>query len=285
VAALSPLVTSLVVVASLLVLGPSFGIFALAFGTVGGAVLEILLLLAALRAGSIPLDLPTRSLSPYLRDLSRQFARASAGAVLMASTYLVDQAMAALLSPGSVAALNYANRFITLPLGLTAAALGTAVLPYFSAMVARRAWHELHATTRHYLWLIFLTTVPVALALIGFAMPLTEVLFARGSFTTEDVPTVAATIAAFAVQIPFYTAALLLVRLAAALKLNAAVAAISAVNLVVDIVFNYWLSSFMGVAGIALSTSIVYMCSFMLLYRLVRRALAHQAGTAAPISP
>ena len=71
-----------------------------------------------------------------LRAVIGQYAPMVTGAFLMGGTVLVDQAMAAMLEPGSVAALNYANRVVAMIRGIDAKALGTAVLPYFSRMVA-----------------------------------------------------------------------------------------------------------------------------------------------------
>jgi peptidoglycan biosynthesis protein MviN/MurJ (putative lipid II flippase) len=116
-------------------------------------------------------------------------------------------------------------------------------------------------------------TVPLGLGLFGLASPLTEVLLHRGAFSGADVATVAACLAALALQIPFYTGVILLMRLALALKLNAAIALISCANLALDVGLNAWLSSFMGVSGIALSTSIVYACAFGLLLVVTQRRL------------
>jgi len=87
------------------------------------------------------------------------------------------------------------------------------------------------------------------------------------------VTTVASCLAALALQIPFYTGVILLMRLALALKLSAAIAVISCANLLLDLGLNAWLASFMGVTGIALATSIVYACSFFLLLAVTRRRL------------
>ena len=107
---------------------------------------------------------------------------------------------------------------------------------------------------------------------------ITDLLLHRGAFSGADVATVAGCLAALALQIPFYTGVILLMRLALALKLNAAIAVISCANLALDVGLNAWLASFMGVTGIALSTSIVYACSFGLLLAVTRRRLSQPAA-------
>jgi putative peptidoglycan lipid II flippase len=270
--ALSPLISTAIVVSALFAFSASSGVFALAFGLLAGTAIELAVLVALVRREVAPRF--TRALAnPQLVDLGGRFVPTLIGAVLMASTLLVDQAMSSALPAGSVAALNYANRLVTLPLGLTAAALGTVVLPHFSELVSGERWGELSSTVGRYLWRAALVTVPLGLGLFGLASPLTEVLLHRGAFSGADVATVAACLAALALQIPFYTGVILLMRLALALKLNAAIALISCANLALDVGLNAWLSSFMGVSGIALSTSIVYACAFGLLLVVTQRRL------------
>ena len=50
-----------------------------------------------------------------------------------------------MLGPGSVAVLNYGSKLIAVPLGVGTTALGTAVIPYFSVMVAKNDWRQIRA--------------------------------------------------------------------------------------------------------------------------------------------
>ena len=50
------------------------------------------------------------------------------GALLMGSTPVIDQAMAAMLSPGSVSALSYGNKLISGIVAVGASTLSTALL-------------------------------------------------------------------------------------------------------------------------------------------------------------
>lgn len=274
--ALSPLISTAIVVGALVAFGASAGVYALAFGLLAGTIVELTVLATLVRREVAPRISHTRR-NPELIDLGRRFVPTLIGALLMASTLLVDQAMSSGLPSGSIAALNYANRLVTVPLGLTAAALGTVVLPHFSELVSGERWTELRSTIGRYLWQAAMVTVPLSLGLVWLAGPLTELLLHRGAFSGTDVATVAACLAALAIQIPFYTGVIVLMRLALALKLNMAIALISSANLLLDIGLNAWLASLMGVAGIALSTSIVYACSFGLLWAVTRQRL-RQAG-------
>lgn len=264
--AVSPLVTYAVATLVLLWAGKTWGIYALAAGTVIGFALECGFLLWGLRRRECSIIPIWNGFDAATKQVIRQFAPTVAGALLMSSTTFVDQTMAAILAPGSVAALSYGGRVTAVLIGLTATALGTAVIPYFSQLAAREDWAGVQSTFNSYLRYIFLAALPVTGLLFAFSEPVVRFLFQKGSFTAEDTVLVAQVQACFALQIPFYIAGILAVRLISALRANQVLLWASAVNMIVNILLNYLFMKKMGVAGIALSTSCVYFISFAFLY-------------------
>ncbi len=263
--AFSPILTPFAVVLFVLLGSRVWGILSLALGTVIGAGMEGALLAWAVNSQGTRLQFRWKGMDPHMRQVARQYAPMAAGAFLMSSTNLVDQAMAAMLAPGSVAALNYGNKVINLITALGSSALGTAVLPYFSQMVARQDWEGCRHTLRTYFRLIGLAAVPITAGLVIFSRPLVRVLFERGAFTAGDTEVVGTVQAMYAIQIPFYAWGILLVRLISSLERNDVLMRIASINLALDIVLNLVFMKFLGVAGIALSTSVFYIVSFIYL--------------------
>jgi putative peptidoglycan lipid II flippase len=174
---------------------------------------------------------------------------------------LVDQSMAAMLESGSVATLNYANKVVAMILGISSMAIGTAVLPHFSRLIASENWSEVRYTFRTYTRLIIMVTIPATLILFYLSEPITKLLFERGAFTSQDTQLVAQTQAYYLLQLPFYVLGILGVRLISAMAKNKVLMHISFVNLIINIIGNYFFMQYLGVAGIALSTAIVYALS------------------------
>lgn len=259
--ALSPILTPTLSVLFLLA-APSWGIFALAVGLVCGSLLEMMVLGITLRRQGIVLRPRWYGFEQHLRQVAGQYAPMIAGAFLMSSTTLVDQMMAAMLSPGSVAALNYGNRVIAFPISLAATALGTAVIPYFSKMVAHKDWKKIRHTLQRYLLFVFIISVPLAGYIFLFSNSIVRIIFQRGSFTENDTYLVAQIQSFFALQIPFYIGGILVVRLIASLRSNQVLMWGAAINFIVNIFLNYLFIEKLGVAGVALSTSCVMMVSF-----------------------
>lgn len=264
-AGLIPLATPIAVVA-LLVARPGTDPRVLVAATVAGALLELVLLGLAMRRHGLRVLPRWHGLDDTTRTAVRQYFPMVAGSLLMGSTAVVDQAMAAMLGPGAVSALGYGNKIVGFVVGIAAVAIGTAVLPSFSAMVARAEWNALRRTMRFYSLLIAATTIPLTIALAWLSEPIVRILFERGAFTAADSALVGDVQRMFVLQIPFYLLAILGVRLVSALGKNQVISTVAAINVVLNVVLNLILSRYYGVAGIALSTSIVYAVSCTLVF-------------------
>lgn len=261
--ALVPLLTPLITVAFVLLASRTWGAWSLAAGTVTGSFLESVILMHILKAHGIRLNLKWGGLDAPLRRVIGQYAPMLAGTFLMGSATVVDQSMAAMLSTGSVSALNYANKITGAFLAVGATALSTAALPYFSKMVSENDWQGCAHTLKRYTLLAAAITIPFTAALIAFAAPLVKFFFQRGAFTSADTQLVSRVLVCYSLQIPFFVCSMLLVRFLSAMRRNDLLMYASIVNFVLDVVLNLVLMRRWGIAGIALSTSLVFFTSFL----------------------
>jgi putative peptidoglycan lipid II flippase len=273
--ATAPIATPLIVVALVIATAPVVGVLAVPAGMVAGALAEAGVLAYAIAKRRVWVTPRWTHTHPAVRVVIRQSITMAAGSILMGSTAVVDSAMAAMLLPGSVATLNYGNRFVLFLLAFCAGALSTAILPQFSALVARSDWTGLREVLRSCLRWIVIATVPVTAILIAFSQPLTRLMFERGAFTPEATSVVSSVQIFYLIQVPFYMIGIVLVRLISAFKSNHLLAWGAAINLVVNVVLNWFFMRWLGVSGIALSTTIVYIvsCGFLALmsWRLLKK--------------
>jgi putative peptidoglycan lipid II flippase len=98
-------------------------------------------------------------------------------------------------------------------LTLATTAIGTAVLPYFTRMVAEKDWKNIRSILKFYLSLIFTVGIPAAILIYAFSDSIVNIIFQRGSFTTADTAIVWPVQAYFTFQILFYIAGIVVVRL------------------------------------------------------------------------
>jgi putative peptidoglycan lipid II flippase len=263
--ALTPAATPLLIVLGLYVLAKRWGIFVLAGGTVAGAIAEAYLMAQAARQCGISLQVRWFGLTPDVRAVIRQYVPTFAGTLVLSISPIIDQSMAAMLKPGSVAALSYGYKIVIGIVALTSVGLSTAVLPYFAQMVAKRDWRECRHTVRIYSLLVLAVTVPIAIGLMLWSGQVVRALFQRGAFTETDTVLVSAIQIRFALIIPLASWTILFVRLLSALERSDVLVHSAVLSAFLNIVFNVVFMRKWGVAGIALSTTVVcaVICVFM----------------------
>ena len=153
------------------------------------------------------------------------------------------------------------------------AGLWIAVLTYFSKMAAEDDWKGIKQTLDTYTRLIFAVGIPVVLLLILLSKSIVGLLFERGAFTSQDTALVSNIQIYYFLQIPFYVLAMLMMRLISSLKANRWLLLVSSIGFILNIVLNYTFMHWLGVAGIALSTSIVYVISYLSFRTIISRLL------------
>jgi putative peptidoglycan lipid II flippase len=274
--ALTPLLSASVTICFVLFGSHRWGVFTLAGGAVAGSLLESAVLLLLLRQQGLRFSLRWHGFNVGIRNVLAQYAPMLAGGILMGSTMVVDQAMAAMLPSGNVAALGYANKIIGAILSLGTLALGTATLPYFSKMAAAKDWAGCRHTLKRYSVLLAGITVPFTILVIVFSRPIVRLLYQRGAFTAADTELVSWIQVCYAVQIPFYVCSMIFVRFITAVRRNNVLMYASAVNLCLDVILNLVLMRVWHVAGIALSTSIMYIVLFLMVSIWSVRFLAQE---------
>jgi putative peptidoglycan lipid II flippase len=249
-------------------------VFDLAHAVLIGALIEAAVATIALARARLLPRRPRLQLTPDMRAVIGQYAALVAGGALMSVTTVVDQLMAASLGSGASSALSYGAKGVNFGVGIASAVVGAAVMPYFSKMVAAADWRGLRETLRTNVLLILVATIPITIIFVVFSEPLVRLLFQRGQFNAADTLLVARVQQCFALQIPFYAAMIPLVRAISALRANHILTIAAAINLTSCIVLNWALMRVLGVPGIALSTAIVYLISFVYALVSLRRLLA-----------
>ncbi len=272
-AAIAPAMLPLALIIFLLTLGDSWGGYVLVTGTLFGYCAEA----GVLMCGLLRRDLWTwpewGGKTEAVNQAWDQFLPLIIGSLLVSSAPLIDKSMATVLGSGKVAVLNYGIKVPASIIGLGAMSLSTAVLPHFSKMAAVKKWGNILETFHKYILYVLVITLPLTTGLIIFSDSLATLLYNRGAFTVKDAQIVGAVQAFYFLQIPANIISTIAVKLISSLKYSRLLMWGAGINLFVNILMNYILMKWIGIKGIALSTSIVYLVSSVYLYFMVRTAL------------
>ncbi len=278
--ALAPAVISISMILAAIFLTGRLGIWAMAAAMLAGSLLHAVIVAWAMGRHGYRFRLRWHGNNEATREVAGQYGPVLLSSLVTSGGLLVDQAMAAMLAAGSVSALVYANRFVSVVLSLLAGAVSTAIVPYLSRLIAHRDWAACQQTLRTWLRLTALASIPVAMLLIAVAHPLVRVAYQHGRFGPHDTTVVASVLAMFAMQIPFYVVSRIDYRFIVAMRRTDLILYCGAINLGLDVVLNLVLMRWFGVAGIALATSLWMMSTAVFLHywarTLLRRAAAEE---------
>ena len=276
--ALAPIVISVSVLAGALLFGARFGIWAMVYATLAGSLMHAMIVACMMQARGYRFRLRWYGMTEATREVAGQYGPVLLSCVVASGGLLVDQSMAAMLPAGSVSALVYANRFVGVVVTLLAGAVSTAIVPYFSRMIAHRDWAGCRHTLRAWVRLTAFVSVPVAIALIANARPLVRIAFQHGNFGPRDTAVVGSVLGMYAIQIPFFVTSRVYYRFLVAMRRTDLVLYCGILNLGLDIVLNLVLMHWFGVAGIALATSLWTVSTFFYLWYWSRKLLARAAA-------
>ena len=251
----------------------------LVFGTVAGALVEMVCVAVFLRAsGWSPLALD-RPWGAHVQDSTKGFAKLLVGIGVLAVNPIVDQGMAAHLGAGSVAELGYGGRVVGGILGIVAMAFGTAALPRYSMYAAQGDRSGLWRAFRRDGLFVVLFGTGTALALAAVSEPVTRWLYERGAFSPADTAVVARIQSFCTVQLPGYLLGILGSRVLNALGRDWEIVVIAVAGALLNVLGNVVLSRWLGVAGIALSTGLAYTITASAMSIIVARTLRRPAHT------
>jgi len=251
------------------------GPWALVAGSLAGSLMQTALVARMMHSSGYKFQLRWYGMNEATREVAQQYWPVLLSSAVASGGLLVDQSMAAMLTSGSVSALVYAGRFVSVVLTLLAGAISTAVVPYISRMIALEDWTGCRHTLRTWARLTALVSTPIALALILGSHWIVRVTYQHGAFGPQDTAVVAPVLAMYAVQIPFIVISRVFYRFLVGMRRNDLILYCGILNLFLDIGLNLLLMRLFGIAGIALATSLWAASTFFFLgywtYRLLPR--------------
>src|SRR5260370_11212400 len=213
---LVPLTTAILV----LTLGRSGGVVILCIGILVGLCLELCVIIVRARRAGLVYRLSINLRSPELRAILMIAWIAPFSVLINQASPLVDQMFASALSAGSISALNYSLKLVSVFTGVIFVSVGRAALPYLSRQASTNDMKAFKETLRFYLWIVGIGTTVLAALTLLLAHPLVRILFQRGAFTAADTNHTAITLVGFVVGLTPMAISFILARAFVALRKN-----------------------------------------------------------------
>jgi putative peptidoglycan lipid II flippase len=191
---------NLVMIAAAVFFGPQYGVVALAWGFVAGSATRLALQLIPVRRLGIRLRPSLRLNDGGFREIARLVPALLVGSAIGNVNTLVDRGVGSTLAEGTISALGYAWRLVSLGETLLIASLLTALYPALGAFATDRP--RMRRLVDQGLGVTAVTLTPLCVILACAAEPLVVAVFGRGDFSDTDA-------ALTAKAVLFYSPALL----------------------------------------------------------------------------
>ena len=283
--ALAPIAFNLAAISGLFLLGrqvfPQMPVWGYAAGVAVGGLLQLLVQLPAASGKGFSFRPAFRWREPRVRRVGRLAVPALVGLIAAEVNILVDQMIASLLEPGSVAALSYGNRIMYLPLGAFAVALATALLPTLSRQTAMGRLDEAKQTLSRATLGLAMLLLPTMICLVVLAEPIVSVVLARGAFSARSVSLTSTALLFYAPALVSWGGVRITVPVFYAMKNTRTPVKIAIFCMGLNIVLNIALTQLFlrtglarPLAGLALASSISALVNFLTL----RRKLSAKLG-------
>ena len=249
------------------------GLIALSIATLIGGLLQLIVQFPALRRVGFHFRPDFSWRDPGVRTILTLMGPATIAASAVQVNVAVNSGFASALGDGPMTWLNIAFRLMQLPLGMFGVAVATVTLPLVSRSAALGNKEEFRGALAHAIRLVMLLTIPSAIGLIILAEPIISLIYQHGRFTADSTVQTAGALRFYALGLVGYSAVKVLAPAFYALDKRNLPMFVSIFSIGVNFVLN-WFFTFrlqLGHRGLALSTSLVAITNFLLLYAMMRR--------------
>lgn len=211
-ASFAPALASIPIIAAVFIVRGDRAIYAVAFATAGGFLLQCLVLVPSTAALGIRYRPILNFRHPAIRKLLRLGIPLFLYLAVASASSVLERNIASRLSAGAVATLTYALRLFTVPASFLAAPLALVAYPGFAREAARLQRGELADQVSTVFRLVIFLFLPVTIWTITNSLSITRLLYEHGHFLAVDSVTTARVLSIYSLGILPNAIALVLLR-------------------------------------------------------------------------
>lgn len=195
------------------------------------------------------------------------------GASVNQINVLVDRTIASKISIGGISALNYADRLNLFIQGIFVTSIISVIYPYIAKMIINNNLEGLKKTIKHSVVIVMIFVIPITIGSMFFSSQIIIMLFGRGKFDDNAVQMTSSALFFYSSGMLGFGLREVLARAFYAIKDTRTPTINATLGLILNIVLNVLLSSYMGIGGLALATSISALFTTFLLFISLRKKI------------
>ncbi|MDF2065062.1 murein biosynthesis integral membrane protein MurJ [Bacillus sp. Cr_A10] len=185
---------------------------------------------------------------------------------------MIDKTIASTIIEGGISSLTYASRLNDFVQGIFVLSFVTVMFPVISNMAAKKNTEDFKSSISEVISSVILIVVPASMGIMILSEPIIKLLFGHGHFDEHAIDMTSHALFFYSIGMIGYGIREVLNRTFYSLQDSKTPMYNASMAVGINIVLNFLLSSFMGISGLALATSIsALFCSTLLVLNLRKK--------------
>ncbi len=278
--AVAPILYNASTILGAVILGPRIGVHGVALGVVAGAIAFLLIQVPGLVRSGMRYSMSIDPKSAGVAEVGRLLAPRLLGQAAFQINFIAVTNLAWRTGDQNVSALNYAWQLLMLPHGVLALSISTVILPTLSRLWQAGEIEAFKTTLGRALRPLVFLSLPAAIVLFAFRVPIVQTLFQTGAFTAESTSLVAAPLAYLAAGLVSYALVEAMTRAFYAMHDTRTPVLAGLVIVVINIALGVALLDRMGYLGLAVALATSTTIEALILGRVLHQRLGGTAPAA-----
>lgn len=276
--AIAPMVMNITSIIFVIFFSKNIGIISMAIGVMLGSILEVVIQLPGLKGTNLKYNFKIDFQNKAVKEIFSMMIpiMLSLGAVQLNNS--VDNFFALSLGEGNTTALTFSWRVANLPLGVFSVAVITVLYPLISRQAADDNIKGIKESFSLGFREIGYVMIPSSLALIILSNPIIKILFERYQFTAADTAKVSNILIYHSMGLLFFGILMILNRIFYSFKNVRTPLKVALASIGVNVFLDWLFIKFLGVSGVALSTSLVALVNVVILIIILRKKIGYLGG-------
>lgn len=240
-------------------------IILLAIGSVLAALVQLIFLFPSISKTTYRYSPNVQFNNPHIKKMSLIVLPIMIGISIDQINLMIDKTLASTIVEGGISALTYASRLNDFVQGIFVLSFVTVMFPTISNLAAQKNEADFKKSISGVISSVILVVVPASVGIMILSEPIIRLLFGHGSFDEQAIHMTSQALFYYCMGMIGYAIREVLNRTFYSLQDTKTPMYNAALAVVLNIILNIVLSSFMGLKGLALATSIsALFCSFLL---------------------
>lgn len=185
---------------------------------------------------------------------------------------MVDKTVASTLVEGGISALTYASRLNDFVQGIFVLSFVTVMFPLISSMAAEKNMVDFKSSINEIISSVIIIVIPASFGIMILSEPIVKLLYGHGHFDEKAIDLTSQALFYYSIGMIGYGIREVLNRIFYSFQDTKTPLYSATISVVLNIILNLILSTYMGIGGLALATSIsALFCSALLVINLRKK--------------